>query len=254
MSLHAQLTPEAEDRLRAQKRNSTISSVLISILILVLGGLILAFILLPSLFVESPTIVTYNSGAPDKEELEKKQINNQIKRQTSAPSSAMAKVIASTTPSPTAIPVPEVDVPNPSTDFGSGDDFGDGWGSGGDGSGGGFGNIPATMRKRCSKADRLQRLAENGGTPGCEDSVLNALRWLQKTQGKDGSWGGKKSAYTGLALLAYLGHCETPLSEEFGETVTAAITYLVDVNVKNKGRMADNLKDKHWPYEHAIAT
>ena len=254
MSLHAQLTPEAEERLRAQKRNSTISSVLISVLILVLLGLILAFILLPSLFVKPPVIVTYNAGLPDEEELEKKQINNQIKRQTSAPSSAMAKVIASTTPSPTAIPVPEVDVPNPSTDFGSGDDFGDGWGSGGDGSGGGFGNIPATMRKRCSKADRLQRLAENGGTPECEDAVVNALRWLKKSQGKDGSWGPKKVSSTGLALLAYLGHCETPLSEEFGETVTAAITYLVNVATKNNGRLADDLKDKHWPYEHAIAT
>jgi hypothetical protein len=254
MSLHAQLTPEAEERLRAQKRNSTISSVLISILLLVLLGLVLAFILLPSLFVKPPVIVTYNAGLPDEEELEKKQINNQIKRQTSAPSSSMAKVIASTTPSPTAIPVPEVDVPNPSTDFGSGDDFGDGWGSGGEGSGGGFGNIPATMRKRCSKADRLQRLAENGGTPECEDAVLNALRWMQKTQAKDGSWKGHKVANTGLALLAYLGHCETPLSEEFGETVTAAITYLVNVAMKNNGRMADDLKSKHWPYEHAIAT
>ena len=168
MSLHAQLSPEAEEQLRAQKRNSTVSSIFISMLVIILLALIMAFIFLPSLFVESPTIVTYNSGAPDEEELEKKEINNQIKRQPSAPSSSMAKVIASTTPSPTAIPIPEVDVPNPSTDFGSGDDFGDGWGSGGDGGGGGFGNIPATMRKRCSAADRLARLSDNGGTPSAK--------------------------------------------------------------------------------------
>ena len=254
MSLHATLTPEAEARLRSQQRNSTISSILISILFLVLLGLVLAFILLPSLMVKAPTLITYNAGLPEEEKLDAKRVNTQIKRQTSAPSSAMAKVIASTTPSPTAIPVPDVDVPNPSTDFGSGDDFGDGWGSGGDGPGGNFGNIPSEIRKRCSKADRLQRLAENGGTPECEDAVVKSLRWMQKTQGKDGSWGPKKTAYTGLALLAYLGHCETPLSEEFGETVTAAITYLVNVNMKNNGRMADDLKDKHWPYEHAIAT
>ena len=254
MSLHAQLSPEAEEQLRAQKRNSTISSVFISFLIIILLALVLAFIFLPSLFVESPTIVTYNSGAPDEEELEKKEINNQIKRQPSAPSSSMAKVIASTTPSPTAIPVPEVDVPNPSTDFGSGDDFGDGWGSGGDGGGGGFGNIPATMRKRCSAADRLARLSDNGGTPECEDAVVNALRYFQKSQSEDGSWGGSKVATTGLVLLSYLGHCETPLSPEFGETVTAAMTYLINLNMKNKGKMADNLGDKHWPYEHAIAS
>ena len=81
----------------------------------------------------------------------------------------MAKVIASSTPSPTAIPVPEIEVPDPSADFGSGDDFGAGWGDGGDGGGGAFGNIPATMRKRCSKQDRLARLDANGGSEECED-------------------------------------------------------------------------------------
>jgi len=252
MSIHARLTPEARRRLEAQRRTSAVSSLLISILIIVLLGLILAFILLPALFVEPPRIVTYNASTPDEEELEEKRVLNQIKREPSAPSSALSKVIASTTPSPTAIPVPDVDVPQPSTEFGNSDDFGDGWG--GDGTGGGFGNIPATMRQRCSKADRLQRLAANGGTPQCEEAVLKALRWMQKAQAKDGSWGPRKTAYTALALLAYLGHCETPLSPEFGDTVTSAISYLVNLSMKNNGRMADNRKDKHWPYEHAIAT
>ena len=72
-------------------------------------------------------------------------------------------------------------------------------------------------------------------------------------QGKDGSWGGgTKVAYTGLVLLAYLGHCETPLSEEFGVTVQSAITFLVDNCQKNKGRLASNPQDKHWCYSHAI--
>jgi hypothetical protein len=130
-------------------------------------------------------------------------------------------VIAAQTTSNVAIPVPEVDVPQPSTDFGNGDDFGDGWGTGGDGGGGGggFGAIPATMRKRCSKEDRLQRLAETGGMPQCEDAVVKALRWMKSTQAADGSWGeGNKAAMTGLGLLAYLGHCETPISEEFGDS------------------------------------
>jgi hypothetical protein len=127
MSIHAHLSAEAEKKLRAQRRNSTISSVFISLLVLFLIGLVLAFILLPSLFTESHTIVTYNSGAEEKEELQKQQISQQVQRKPSAPSSSMAKVIASSTPSPTAIPVPEMDVPDPSTNFGSGDDFGDGW-------------------------------------------------------------------------------------------------------------------------------
>ncbi|MFM2171751.1 MAG: hypothetical protein RI957_1980, partial [Verrucomicrobiota bacterium] len=44
MSLHAQLSPEAQARLDAMKRNSTISSIIIAILSIVLIGLLLAFI------------------------------------------------------------------------------------------------------------------------------------------------------------------------------------------------------------------
>lgn len=37
---------------------------------------------------------------------------------------------------------------------------------------------------------------------------------------------------TGMALLSYLAHCETPLSEEFGETVLKGISFLVDQGMK----------------------
>jgi hypothetical protein len=164
------------------------------LVVVVLMGLILAFILIKPLFQETPTIVTYQGNSSKDEEMETRKMTNQIQRKPSAPSSSLAKVIAANTTSPTAVPIPEVDVPDPSTDFGSGDDFGDGWGSGGDGGGGGFGNIPATMRKRCSKEDRLQRLQENGGTEKCEEAVVKGLDWLQKTQHKDGSWGGATRA------------------------------------------------------------
>ncbi len=254
MSLHAQLTPEAEARLEAQKKNSVITSIVIALLAITLVILILLFILLPALNLKSPTIVTYNSGLPDEDTLDQKEINPQIQRKPSAPSSSMAKVIASTTPSPTAVPVPETEA-EPNLDFGSGDDFGAGWGSGGDGGGGGFGNIPAVMRKRCTKEDRLQRLKASGGTEQCEDAVVKALDWLQSTQKPDGSWEDTyRVAMTGVALLAYLGHCETPLSEKYGETVTNAIIHLVDVAMKGKGRMGTDLQGNPWVYEHAIAT
>lgn len=253
MSLHAQLSPEAEARLEAQRRNSVISSVVISLLALALVVLILLFILLPNLIFKSPPLVTYQAGAPDEDVMEQKQVNPQIQRKPSAPSSSMAKVIASSTPSPTAVPVPETEA-DPNLAFGSGDDFGSGWGSGGDGGPGGFRTIPIDMRQRCSKQDRLQRLEASGGNEKCEDAVVSSLRWMKETQGQDGSWGGgTKVAYTGLALLAFLGHCETPTSDEFGECVTDAITFLVDNCQKGKGRMATNLQDKHWCYSHAIA-
>ena len=143
---------------------------------------------------------------------------------------------------------------------GLGKGFGKGTGNGaGLGTGGGigklFGLIPENMRKRCSKDDRLQRLAENGGTKQCEDAVLKGLRWLKTNQQADGSWDGQsKVAMTGLALLAYFGHCETPASQEFGESCMKAIVYLVNIGVKNDGRMADNYTANHWSYEHAIAT
>ena len=255
MSIHAQLSPEAQARLDAMKRNSTISSIIIALLSIVLIGLLLAFLFTSPMFKETPVIVTYSANVPAEEVMETKKVSTNTKQKPSAPSSSSAKVIAAATTSNVAIPVPEVDVPQPSTDFGNGDDFGDGWGSGGDGGGGGggFGAIPATMRKRCSPEDRMQRLLETGGTEQCEEAVLKSLRWMKSTQAADGSWGsGHKAAMTGLALLAYLGHCETPLSEEFGESCLKAITFLINVGMKNDGKLAQNLTGHPWVYEHSI--
>ena len=143
---------------------------------------------------------------------------------------------------------------------GSGSGFGKGAGTGGGlGMGGGagklFGLVPETMRKRCSAEDRLQRLAQNGGTPACEESVVKALRWLKSTQASDGSWGAQnKPAMTGLALLAYFGHCETPNSAEFGESCLKGMVYLINLGAKNGGKMASNFTANSWCYEHAIAT
>lgn len=108
---------------------------------------------------------------------------------------------------------------------------------------------------RCSKGDREQRIVANGGTPACEDAVLKGLRWLKANQAADGSWNGQsKVAMTGLALLAYFGHCEHPGSDEFGQSCLNGIVYLVETGMKNDGKMADNFTANHWSYEHAIAT
>lgn len=111
------------------------------------------------------------------------------------------------------------------------------------------------MKKRCSKADRLARLKANGGNEQCEEAVMKSLRWLKKTQNADGSWSKPQGAMTGFALLAFLGHCETPLSPEFGETVEKAIVYLVNVGMANNGRISVIPANKiQWVYEHGIAT
>ncbi|MBT8036264.1 MAG: terpene cyclase/mutase family protein [Verrucomicrobiae bacterium] len=257
MSIHVQLAPSALARLHAQQRNSTITSIIIAILVVLLIGITLLFILLPPLNNYTPEIVTYQAGADDERKIRKPDMTRTIQRKPTAPSTSMVKVIAANLASATAIPIPKIDVPDPSTSFGDGDDFGEGWNTAdvGDGSHQ-FVKLPTTMRERCSLEDRLARLDANGGNQQCEAAVMNALRWLKQTQNDDGSWTRKnKGAMTGFALLAFLGHCETPESEEFGDAVTRAIVYLVNLGMKNDGKLATSpVNSNQWVYEHGIAT
>lgn len=93
-------------------------------------------------------------------------------------------------------------------------------------------------------------LRRYGGSGATEDAILRALRWLKKNQNEDGSWPGAKNepvAFTGFALLAYLGHGETPASKEFGKTVEKAINYLLN---SQQGEIFGS----KIPYRHQIAT
>jgi len=59
---------------------------------------------------------------------------------------------------------------------------------------------------------------------------MRCLRWLKKTQNADGSWGDAtepRTPATGLALLVYLKHGETPASDEFGTTFEKGLKYLL---------------------------
>lgn len=79
-----------------------------------------------------------------------------------------------------------------------------------------------------SPGARGAALAGGGGGSATEAAVLRALRWMKKNQASEGYWGVTKPAMTGLALLAFLAHGETPSSEEFGLTVEMAIKFLLD--------------------------
>ena len=72
------------------------------------------------------------------------------------------------------------------------------------------------------------------GDANTEAAVLKALRWLKKTQKSDGSWPGNPVSNTGLAVLTYLAHGETPASKEFGETVEKAMQYLINAQYVDK--------------------
>jgi len=97
---------------------------------------------------------------------------------------------------------------------------------------------------------RGSALARHGGSGATEGAVLRALRWLKKNQNSDGSWNKTKPAMTGLGLLTFLAHGETPGSEEFGYTVEAAMRWLVE-NQDASGHF--NGRDAH-DYSHPIAT
>jgi len=149
---------------------------------------------------------------------------------------------------------------------GSGGGKGTGTGTGtgaGTGIGKGFGEgqlgigalIPTIMKGRCSDAERLSHLRSAGGTPEVEAAVKKSLQWLKGRQNSDGSWGAAHpSAMTGLVLLCYLGHCESTQSPEYGENVSKGITYLINLALKNNGRLSTNLSANSWVYEHGIAT
>ncbi|MCR5752840.1 MAG: terpene cyclase/mutase family protein [Kiritimatiellae bacterium] len=78
---------------------------------------------------------------------------------------------------------------------------------------------------------------KNYGDPTTEAAVLKALRWLKKVQKADGSWPGSPVANTGLAILTFLAHGETPSSSpEFGPTVKKALQYLITSLVTKKDK------------------
>lgn len=154
MSLHVQITQEAQAALAAQKRNSTVSSLIIAVLTLFLIGLLMFIIALTVEVKTPPEIISYAAGVEDAEVIEKQQTSTQVERKPSAPSSSMSKVIASSMPSANSVPVPDIDMAEPSVSFGNGDDFGEGWGDDqGWGSGGSSGG--ASFFKQKVNAQRI---------------------------------------------------------------------------------------------------
>lgn len=252
MSLHAALSPEALARLQRQKRNSTVSSVVIAILTVLLVGISLALLFLPAIEEFAAPIQYIGTKDTKDPPIEKPPVRHSPAANPSSPK-AVANPIVPDVVSRIALPKSDSRADAEGLVPGNGDGVGDddiGLDDGGPRTPG----IPFNPT-RCSRQDRLARIGKYGGKPQVEDAVLKALRWMKQTQSQDGSWGqSHKVGMTGLALLAYLGHCETPESGEFGQSCLDAIVYLIHIGTKNNGRLATNLNDKHWPYEHAIAT
>ncbi|MDB6075163.1 MAG: hypothetical protein JWO89_2803 [Verrucomicrobiaceae bacterium] len=208
-----------------------------------------------------------NQGAQASQDLQHKVQNK--KQKSISKTTPLRKVVSTSSNSTMSLPETPPDilsVPEVSSMMGGSMGASGGFGAGG--AGGGFGkgvgmggaagfvSLPPSMRARCSTAERLEKLRQNGGNPECEAAVSRALEWLKTKQNPDGSWGsGYKAAMTGMALLCYLGRCETPESPFYGENVTKGILYLIELSKKNEyGMIAENIKQSGATYEHGIAT
>lgn len=114
--------------------------------------------------------------------------------------------------------------------------------------------MPA-WRQRCIDAERMAATLANGGSKETEESINRALFYLKGKQNADGSWGtSEKVGRTALALLAFLGHCETPESQSYGDTTMKAVLYLLETNRKNsEGIIAADLGSPHAAVEHGMA-
>ncbi len=120
-----------------------------------------------------------------------------------------------------------------------------------------------------SPGARGSMLGRFGGGGHTEGAVLRALRWLKKHQEEDGSWtlmsgggtaemrhtrapAGSPVGITGLGLLAFLAHGETPASPEFGRTVEGAMRYLQET-MDSGGNFPRNTVDGRKNYSQIIA-
>ena len=100
-------------------------------------------------------------------------------------------------------------------------------GVGGGGAAGVFGYRDGGGRKKA--------VARWGGTPGSENAVEAALKWLADHQEPDGHWDSKKyegsmktdAGITGLAALAFLGAGYTQKEGKYQSTVTRAFKWII---------------------------
>ena len=242
---------ETENNLERQRRNQKFVAIGVAIGIHAVIALIVTLIVVTHFQRKVPEIIAVTGEDVTADDLQKKTI--QVTRQTpTASANKVSRVLASNAVSTISVPVVEDIINDDPVEFGN---LGEGLGVGLFGDGGMGTYIPSAMSKRCSHKDREKRLAESGGKPESEEAVLKGLRWLKSQQNEDGSFGrAHRAAMTGIVLLAYLGHCETPDSKEFGDSCLNAILWLVELGMKNDGRLSEKRSGNQWVYEHGIAS
>jgi hypothetical protein len=248
----AQLNLAQADAIRRQREKAGMfSALLVTLAVHAVAILVLTLILLPALQFDVPRIVDRKIKLGEAEVARPMPTQRVVRTRPAAPSSKM-KVIAAPNASPVfAPPVIQSNL----SELGMGPGIGMGFGGPDIGDGPNYPlHLPPDMQGRCNPQERMKRLREGGGNEACEAAVVRSLRWLKDNQNSDGSWGAQyKASMTGFALLAFLGHCETPQSREYGETVTKGITFLVNIGNSRNGKLS-MIGGHGWVYEHAIGT
>ncbi len=252
MSLHIESTENALAELKKQRTKTLTAAISVSFLGIALMGLLLYLVHIIVAVPEDPPMVAYATQEGDNPDIDTPEVTQTTQRPSSSSTSAQVKVIAAVATADVAVVNPDIEVDVPSEELSMGIDIGDGFGTG-------TGRRRGRHSRHHLQALRFERPHEahhgKRGHPQCEEAVVKSLRWLKKQQNGNGSWGeGQfRASMTGISLLAYLAHCETPLSEEFGENVLKGISFLVDLGMKNPV-LSEQPALKEICYDHAVAT
>lgn len=138
---------QLDDFLARQKRNDTIQSLVVAVIVMLLLAALLWLIAILPEFQKAETIVSYAPPKPPEDNpVDRPDMAVGMKPKPASSSSSMAKVIAASVEAPVAVPMPEVS--DPVLPFGIDDNFDAGFGAGdGDGDGGGGSSFFGTPRK-----------------------------------------------------------------------------------------------------------
>ncbi len=242
--------------LRPTTQKAIAAAVILHFVILIIAALIVA---VPGRL-SAPEIVATVVETPVIPDVQRQRLSaiKQVRQASPSASASISKMMLAKTEAAVNLPTTEIDIQTNSlgtgmTNLGIGNGFGEGIGNGGGGGGGA--NFPMEIRGRCIAGERKRLLQKNGGSPAVEEAVEETLQWLKENQNFNGTWGEKyHGSMTGLALLCFLGRCETTTSKEYGKTVTKGIQALITLGKKNEDGYLSDLKASQFVYEHGIAT
>ncbi len=85
-----------------------------------------------------------------------------------------------------------------------------------------------------------------------EQALERGLEWLAKNQGRDGNWSSNDVGLVSLGVLAFLSNGHAPGRGRYGDTVQAALDYVVD-NAKPSGLLNISNSQRDM-YNHGLST